>query len=71
MNAAVKPHPLRAMLIDAIADFLTTEEGRKSIEIEMGKPDAEVWAKMRNYAGVRGWGATKEDAIACLENVLK
>ncbi len=71
-HAAVSvPHPLREKLIEAIAEFLVTNEARKSIETQMGDPTAHAWAKMRSYTGIRGWDVTKEQAIQALESVLK
>lgn len=58
----------KAALIDAIADFATSEMGRKSIQLEMGKPDAAAWAKIRSAIGGSCW--TKEEAIAALNELL-
>ncbi len=64
-----KIHPLRDTLIERIADFLTTDVARKSIELQMGKPDAKAWAAISNALTGSGYD-TKEQRIESLKTVL-
>lgn len=57
------------LLIDALAEFLTKDAARLSIELEMGKPHAQAWAKVRNASPVRGW-ATEAEAKESLRALL-
>ena len=59
--------------IEAVADFLTSDVARKSIELEMHakgipKPDAMHWARMCSPL-MLGY-ATKQEAIAAIKRVL-
>lgn len=56
--------------IEAVAEFLTTDVARKSIELGEGfrKPDAVCWAKI---AGSINLGyASKEEAIVAIKRIL-
>ena len=48
--------------VEALAEYLVDDQAKKSMELEMGKPDAEMWAKMRNLTPLRGY-PTVERAI--------
>lgn len=59
----------RDAFIRALAEYLVNDQARKSIELEMGKPCAVEWAKVRNLSPVRGW-ATVDEAVASLHAAL-
>ncbi len=50
----------KARLIRLLAEYLSGEPARRSIELEMGKPDAQQWAQMYNAAGVIGYATVEE-----------
>lgn len=56
-------------IIVALAEFLTTDVARKSIELQMGKPDAKAWAKISNLLGGSGYD-TKEQRITLLTDLF-
>ncbi len=71
-NIKLKPKPtyaLRGALIEAIAHFLADDQARKSIDLELGKPYAKEWAKVRNLTSIHGY-VSVEEAIECLRSDL-
>ncbi len=54
--------------IEAVAEFLVSHQGRKSIELEMGKPDALAWAKIMGTVNV-GY-SSKEEAVVAIRRIL-
>lgn len=70
----IKPKPkpkyaLRGALIDAIAHMLVDDQPRKSIDLQLQKPYAQEWAKVRNLTSIHGY-ATFEEAVECLRSDL-
>lgn len=59
----------KEMLIKELALFLTEDAGRKSIELQMEKPDAQAWARLRTTAGISGY-ATPQEAVEILQELL-
>jgi hypothetical protein len=41
--------------IDALAEFLVSDQAKRSIMIEMGNEDALKWARLRNATPLAGW----------------
>ena len=61
MESKVIPVPPRkAAFIRALAEFLSTDLGRKSIELEMGKDSAREWAKLRSTTPLFGYQSVEE-----------
>ncbi len=50
----------RLEFIRAIAEYLTSDMGAKSIRLSMGNLDAKAWAKAFQSAGCHGWPTTDE-----------
>lgn len=46
--------------VRALAEYLTADLARRSIELQMGKPEAKQWAKLRGETPLRGWGDVDE-----------
>lgn len=72
-KAASEREARKSDFIEAVAEFLTSEQGRKSIDLEMAgkgyqRPDAVAWARIRNTLNL-GY-ASKEEAIAAIMRVL-
>lgn len=44
----------------ALAEYLAGQMGMKSIELEMGKPHAAEWARLRDAANLLGWLSVAE-----------
>ena len=63
-----KPHPLRSALIEAIAEFITEDMARKSIEVHIGEESVKDWKKIAAIVG-GGW-ITREEAIERIEAIL-
>lgn len=59
----------RKAFIEAVANFMTTGVGTKSIHLEMGMEYAKAWAAICQSIGFNGYG-TKEEAIKTLEEIL-
>jgi hypothetical protein len=57
-------------LIRALAEYLVEDEFHKSILLQMGKPEARTWAKLRGLTSIRGNGVTVEEAIKILSEDL-
>lgn len=55
--------------IDALAHFLVDDQGRKSIELEVGKSWANEWAAVRNSLPTLGY-ATHAEAVKFLTEFL-
>lgn len=51
--------------VAALADYLVTDQARKSILLEMGKPEAKQWAALRATTPLQGY-PTLEEAKAQL-----
>ncbi len=54
----------RDELIRALAEFLSRDLGRKSIELEMGRVDARDWAKLYQLSGCHGYATAEETETA-------
>lgn len=50
----------KSRFIRAIAEFLCSDVGRKSIELEMGKPGAKEWSALRCASPIRGYATVDE-----------
>lgn len=59
----------KARFVRALAEYLVGDQARMSIYLEMGKPEAQAWAKLRNAGPSLGW-ATVEEAEAILTRFL-
>jgi hypothetical protein len=57
-------------LIRALAEYLVGDEFRKSIDLQMGKPDAKAWSKIRGCTSIRGNAVPVEEAIKILSEDL-
>lgn len=60
---------VKARLIRALAEYLSNGAAHKSILLEMGKPEAKEWAKLRNAANLMG-NMTVEETVQHLEELL-
>lgn len=56
--------------IKALAKFLVGNEGRKSIELQMGKELAKEWAELRGATPLHGYYPDVEEAERELEEFL-
>jgi hypothetical protein len=65
----MKINTRKQLFIDAMAEYLTRDLAKRSIEIEMGKLDAQEWAKIYNIVGLGGY-AKKEDAVKAMKEFL-
>ncbi len=59
----------RAAFIEALAGFLVNNQAMKSIELEMNKPSAIEWAKVRGATPLFGY-PTLEEAVEVLNGFL-
>lgn len=48
-------HDRRENFIQAVADYMIRDSAMKSICLEMEKPDAQSWARMRQAINLHGW----------------
>jgi hypothetical protein len=46
--------------VRALAEYLVSDQARKSIELEMGLPAAMAWAKLRNATPLFGYPTVEE-----------
>lgn len=60
----------RDLFIRALAEYLAGDQALKSIELEMGKPSAKEWAKLRNWSPLFGY-PTVEEAEKQLSEFLR
>jgi len=47
-------------LAKALAPYLSEDQARKSIDLQLGKPYAREWAQIRTAANVRGYATTDD-----------
>ena len=45
----------KAKFIEVLAEYLVGNELKLSIELQMGKPEAKLWAKMRDSSPLFGY----------------
>lgn len=64
-----KTYAMKDALIDAIAHLLVDDVGRKSIDLQLQKPYAQEWARVRSLTSIKGY-ATFEEAVKCLRSDL-
>lgn len=50
----------RQELIQRLAEYLVQDQARKSIELSMGKPSAEEWARVRSASPLLGYPTVDE-----------
>jgi hypothetical protein len=70
-KAADEREAKKADFIDAVAEFLTTDVGRRSIELVMNgsrQADALLWARIASLVNI-GYG-TKEEAVVAIRKLL-
>jgi hypothetical protein len=60
---------MKKAFVRAVAEYLAGGSAMKSIELEMGKPHALEWAKVRQAANLMGW-VTVEEAERHLTELL-
>lgn len=60
---------VRDKFIRAVAEYLTSDVGRKSIALEAGNADAIKWAQAYRASGCRGY-ATAEEAEQAIRFTL-
>ncbi len=56
--------------IQALAEYLVADQARQSIMLEMGKPEAKIWARVRNTTPLMGY-PTVEKAVVVLTEFLQ
>lgn len=70
-KASKKSEPAKAgrkqIFIRLLAEYLTADQARRSIELEMGKPDAQVWARLRSASPLFGYPTVDEAEEALTE----
>ena len=54
---------------DAVAEYLVGDQARMSILLQMGKPEAQAWAKIRGLTPLMGY-PTVEEAKALMRQFL-
>ena len=59
----------RRAFIDAVAEFITSDLGSRSVKLQMGDKDAQRWAKMYQATGCTGY-ATKEQAVQAITELF-
>lgn len=60
--------------IEALAEYLGgPNQAKQSIKLQMGDPDAKLWAKIRNASPIHGYPTVEEtrDILAGFLNVNK
>lgn len=60
----------KKLFVRTLAKFLVEHEGRKSIELEMGKELAKEWAELRSATPLHGYYSDIEEAVKELEEFL-
>ena len=60
---------MRDCFLDALTEFLTGDAGSKSIYLEMGKPWAKEWAKLRSATPLHGY-VSGDEARGVLKEFL-
>lgn len=59
----------RVDFLRAVAEYITSDVGRKSIELQMGKADAKLWARAYSLSGCPGY-ATADEAFESICRLL-
>lgn len=67
MNAEKRRNATKAEFIHALAEYLSANLARRSIELEMGKEAAREWAKLRDHTPLFGWQTVEEAEKALTE----
>jgi len=67
---ALDPRNRKAEFILVLADYLVGDQAHKSILLEMGKPEAVAWAKLRGTTPLFGY-PTMEEAVNTLTEFLR
>jgi len=57
---AASPPSRREEFIRALAEYLAGNAAHMSILLEMGRPEAQLWAKLRGATPLRGWQSVEE-----------
>jgi len=60
---------VKAKLIRALAEYLSSGTAHKSILLEMQKPEGKEWAKLRSAANIMG-NLTVDETVEHLEELL-
>lgn len=50
----------KAMFVRALAEYLVGDQVQKSIELQLGKAEAQVWAKVRGLTPLMGYPSIDE-----------
>jgi hypothetical protein len=51
---------LKKKFIKRLAEYLVKDQARKSIQLEMGGPDAKEWASLRSLTPIKGYPTVEE-----------
>lgn len=60
---------VRSQLIEALAEYLSGNAAHMSILLQMDKPEAKAWAKLRSAANIMG-NLSVQETVEHLEELL-
>ena len=70
MTTTTKHSDKKALFIRELAEFLTCNQSTMSVRLEMSRPDAIAWAKLRSHTPLYGY-PTADEAEKALTEFLR
>jgi hypothetical protein len=61
----------KAKFIEALAEYLVGNEIEMSIRLQMGKPDAKLWSKVRNASPLFGYYGGSEGMAKAIKELTE